>query len=58
MPGYAEVQLYHGQSIIQLLENLELIERIHPLHDKENLKKLGKEWYWALLKRQPIGKLF
>ncbi|XP_026479830.1 anoctamin-10-like [Ctenocephalides felis] len=57
LPGYAEVQLYHGQSIIQLLENLELIERIHPLHDKENLKKLGKEWYWALLKRQPIAEI-
>ncbi|XP_026479834.1 anoctamin-10-like [Ctenocephalides felis] len=56
LPGYAEVQLYHGQSIIQLLENLELIERIHPLHDKE-FKETWKEWYWALLKRQPIAEI-
>ncbi len=35
-----------------------VVARFYPLHDKEDLKKLGDEWYHALFKDQPISKFW
>jgi len=32
-----------------------VIYQLYPLHDKKELKYLAKEWYQAVVKKQPIG---
>ncbi|XP_044726729.1 anoctamin-10 isoform X2 [Chrysoperla carnea] len=55
IPGYVLYKLYEGQSIIELCVQVGLIELIYPLHDLEELKKLGSIWYKPLvLKQQPF----
>lgn len=59
IPGYSAVFLYHGQSIFHAAMSEELIVNMFSLHDKEYMKRLGKEW-WNLkniFQPQPIEKI-
>lgn len=56
IPGYNNTTLYEGQSIIHVCLNRKIIKKLYPLHDKEELKKLGKRWYLGLFRKQPFGK--
>lgn len=55
IPGYPAYALYEGQSIIQVCLQCEIISKMFPLHEPENLKKLGRKWYLSLLRKQPFG---
>lgn len=32
-----------------------IIVKLFPLHDKEELKRLEKEWYFTVINIQPLG---
>ncbi|CAO1368109.1 unnamed protein product [Diamesa tonsa] len=59
IPGYSSVSLYHGQSLIHAAIQEELIINIYSLHDKEYLKRLGKDWWHFKnnFKSQPIDRI-
>ena len=43
--------------VVPKLLNLGVLQSVFPLHDKEALKRLAKDWYQVvnILKPQPIG---
>lgn len=55
VPGFADMVLYEGQSIIAVLKKMSVVTQMYPLHDKEQLKKLGQNWYLA--KSQPFEEI-
>lgn len=57
IPGYNNTTLYEGQSIIHVCLNRKIIKKLYPLHDKEELKKLGKRWYLGLFRKQPFEEI-
>lgn len=58
IPGYTTYTLYEGQSILQVCEKWNIIKKCYPLHDEDELKKLGANWYQRLFAKQPIGSVF
>ncbi|KXJ79796.1 hypothetical protein RP20_CCG027517 [Aedes albopictus] len=52
IPG-TKTQLYHGQSIIQAAQRVEIITNFYSLHDKPKLRKLRHVWIKPT-KEQPI----
>lgn len=54
--GYPLYRLYENQAIVPFVQNCQLITKIYPLHDQEELKKLAGKWYIPKLVKQPIGK--
>ncbi|ERL93458.1 hypothetical protein D910_10749 [Dendroctonus ponderosae] len=56
IPGYPLFKLHENQSIVPLAHNKQLITKIYPLHDDEELKKLAGSWYMPRWFKQPIGK--
>lgn len=58
IPGYSSFSLYEGQSIIQVCLQWKIITKLYPLHDFDELKKLRRNWYMTLFKKQPLGKFF
>lgn len=54
--GYPLFKLHENQSIVPLARNKQLITKIYPLHDDEDLKKLAGTWYMPRWFKQPIGK--
>lgn len=57
IPGYPNIELYEGQSIIHVCLKANIVKQIYPLHDKESLKKLGASWYLSLLNKQPFDEI-
>uniref|UniRef100_A0AAR5PLA5 Anoctamin n=2 Tax=Dendroctonus ponderosae TaxID=77166 RepID=A0AAR5PLA5_DENPD len=55
IPGYPLFKLHENQSIVPLAHNKQLITKIYPLHDDEELKKLAGSWYMPRWFKQPIG---
>ncbi|XP_054637506.1 anoctamin-10 [Dunckerocampus dactyliophorus] len=45
VPGYPQVKLYPGKSIIRRLQSKKVLIQMFPLHDKEELKRLSFNWY-------------
>uniref|UniRef100_A0A8D8RF30 Anoctamin n=1 Tax=Cacopsylla melanoneura TaxID=428564 RepID=A0A8D8RF30_9HEMI len=54
VPGYPQLILYEGQSLVEALINWKLIRQMFPLHDEDYLKALGHSWYKSLSKDQPF----
>ncbi|XP_039279552.1 anoctamin-10 isoform X2 [Nilaparvata lugens] len=54
VPGYTNIHLYEGQSILMACLHWRLILQIFPLHDEEEVKKLGKLWFMSLFSKQPF----
>ncbi|XP_059829207.1 anoctamin-10 isoform X2 [Hypanus sabinus] len=58
VPGHPQAKLYPGKSIIRRLQTSGLLLKIYPLHDKEELKKLGSIWYKRVhVALQPINEI-
>lgn len=56
IPGYPSYSLYEGQSIVQVCQMYEIVNKMYPLHNYESLKKLGSSWYLNIFGKQPVGK--
>lgn len=54
--GSEQIQLYHGESIMEACINGEIIKNMYSLHDKESIKKLGPDWYFRIGK-QPLDRI-
>ncbi|KAJ8415704.1 hypothetical protein AAFF_G00402610 [Aldrovandia affinis] len=55
IPGYTQMKLYPGKSIIRRMQSKGILLQIFPLHDKEELKKLSLSWYRKVkLSYQPL----
>nr|XP_018904651.1 PREDICTED: anoctamin-10 isoform X1 [Bemisia tabaci]XP_018904652.1 PREDICTED: anoctamin-10 isoform X1 [Bemisia tabaci] len=57
LPGYPHLKFYEGQSIISALLHWGLIIQVFPLHDEENVRKLGTQWYLAPFGHQPFNEI-
>ncbi|KAL1490361.1 hypothetical protein ABEB36_013072 [Hypothenemus hampei] len=55
VPGYPSMKLYENQAVIPFLQNRQLITKMYPLHDEEQLKKMAGYWYLSRLTKQPIN---
>uniref|UniRef100_A0A4W6EUW4 Anoctamin n=1 Tax=Lates calcarifer TaxID=8187 RepID=A0A4W6EUW4_LATCA len=55
VPGYTQVKLYPGKSIIRRLQSKGILIQFFPLHEKEELKRLSFSWYKKMkLSFQPL----
>ncbi|KAJ8354198.1 hypothetical protein SKAU_G00217650 [Synaphobranchus kaupii] len=55
VPGYTQMKLYPGKSIIRRMQSKGILLQIFPLHVKENLKRLSLSWYGKVkLSHQPL----
>lgn len=54
--GSEQIQLYHGESIIEACINGEIIKNMYSLHDRDSIKKLGPDWYFRIGK-QPLDRI-
>ncbi|XP_064201445.1 anoctamin-10 isoform X1 [Anguilla rostrata] len=55
VPGYAQMKLYPGKSIIRRMQSKGILLQIFPLHVKEDLKRLSLSWYQKVkLSYQPL----
>ncbi|XP_054708647.1 anoctamin-10-like [Uloborus diversus] len=52
LTGYPNIQLYPGQSIVQVCKNNHIIDCIYPLHEPSELETLKKNWSFT---KVPIG---
>ncbi|XP_066547474.1 anoctamin-10 [Amia ocellicauda] len=58
IPGYPQVKLYPGKSILRRMQSKGILSQVFPLHDKEELKRLSHSWYGKLrLSYQPLDKI-
>ncbi|XP_062912691.1 anoctamin-10 [Mobula hypostoma] len=58
VPGHPQAKLYPGKSIIRRLQTSGLLLNIYPLHNKEELKRLGSIWYKRVhVALQPINEI-
>ncbi|MEE6466192.1 hypothetical protein FKM82_006865 [Ascaphus truei] len=56
--GYPQAKLYPGKSILRRLQTNGIMIQIFPLHDTEDLKRLGHEWYCQIkVAFQPIDEI-
>jgi len=58
----AKVNLWQGQSIVEKLLHKGWIEKLYPLHEQEDLKRLSDDWYGlssfnSLIHGQPLDKV-
>lgn len=56
IPGYDKIKLWTGKSILKKYLSRDIITKMYPLHEPEDLKKLGADWYQIkrIFKEQPI----
>lgn len=55
IPGYTQVKLYPGKSIMRRMQSKSLLVQCFPLHMKEDLKRLSLSWYKKVkLSCQPL----
>lgn len=59
IPGYENIKLYAGKSIVKKYLSRKIIQALYPLHDEEEIKRLGAEWHQFkhAFKVQPINKI-
>ncbi|CAL8113453.1 unnamed protein product [Orchesella dallaii] len=57
IPGYPSHAVYAGQSLFQVYWAEKLISSYYPLHDQDELCKLGEKWYWAFFQAQPFEEI-
>ncbi|XP_015268012.1 PREDICTED: anoctamin-10 [Gekko japonicus] len=58
IPGYPQAKLYPGKSIMRRLLTNGILVHMFPLHDTEELKKLGHTWYGQLkISYQPLDEI-
>ncbi|KAL8165456.1 UNVERIFIED_CONTAM: Anoctamin-10, partial [Gekko kuhli] len=58
IPGYPQAKLYPGKSIMRRLLTNGILVHMFPLHDTEELKKLGHTWYGQLkIRYQPLDEI-
>jgi len=57
VPGMDNISFYTGETIIPKCLSKEMIVRLFPLHDKEELKVLGEDWYNQVFAAQPIRRI-
>ncbi|XP_077158820.1 anoctamin-10 isoform X2 [Paroedura picta] len=58
IPGYPQAKLYPGKSIMRRLLTNGILIHLFPLHDPEELKKLGHTWYGQLkIRYQPLDEI-
>lgn len=55
--GYPSVFVYPGQAIIPICHREKIITRYFPLHCKEELENLEKQWLWTYGQPQPINSI-
>ncbi|TNN32879.1 Anoctamin-10 [Liparis tanakae] len=49
VPGYQQVKLYPGKSIVRRLQSNGILVQVFPLHQKEELKRLSFSWFQKAL---------
>ncbi|XP_056290379.1 anoctamin-10 [Pseudoliparis swirei] len=55
VPGYQQVKLYPGKSIVRRLQSNGILVQVFPLHQKEELKRLSFSWFQKVnLSFQPL----
>ncbi|KAK6174389.1 hypothetical protein SNE40_017675 [Patella caerulea] len=59
IPGYEQIKLYPGKSILKKYLSRGLVLQFYPLHDEEEIKRLGDEWYQyqKVFSEQPLDKI-
>ncbi|XP_076469923.1 anoctamin-10-like isoform X2 [Babylonia areolata] len=59
IPGYEHVKLYPGKSIIKKCLSRSIVDQMFPLHNEEQIKRLGDEWFLPkkFFSRQPIHRI-
>nr|XP_056713372.1 anoctamin-10 [Euleptes europaea] len=58
IPGYPQAKLYPGKSVVRRLLTNGILVHIFPLHEPEELKKLGHTWYGQLrIRYQPLDEI-
>ncbi|XP_072268459.1 anoctamin-10 [Pyxicephalus adspersus] len=58
IPGYPQAKLYPGKSIVRRMQTSGVLLQIFPLHDREKLKLLAKDWYGrARISQQPVDEI-
>ncbi|XP_065163565.1 anoctamin-10 isoform X3 [Atheta coriaria] len=57
IPGYPNIDLYEGQSVLQVCLGKGIVSKVYPLHDRELLKKLGHSWYLTFFRTQPFAEI-
>ncbi|KAK7084474.1 hypothetical protein SK128_012412 [Halocaridina rubra] len=55
VPGYPQILLHPGESIISVYLAEELITDMFPLHDRQVLESLANKWYKAIFQIAPFG---
>nr|XP_042898034.1 anoctamin-10 isoform X2 [Parasteatoda tepidariorum] len=58
LDGYPHIQLFPGQSIIQVCRNHGIIEHMYPLHEKTELNQLINKWTFRFLPLDDIRNYF
>lgn len=57
VPGYPDIHLYEGQSILSACLHWGLLRQVFPLHDEEEIRKLGSRWFMTLFQKQPFEEI-
>ncbi|XP_042868848.1 anoctamin-10-like [Penaeus japonicus] len=57
VPGYPDIKLYPGQSVVSVYLAEELIKDMFPLHDRQVLESLASRWYKAIFQAPSFGSI-
>ncbi|XP_069157510.1 anoctamin-10 isoform X2 [Procambarus clarkii] len=57
VPGYPEIKLFPGQSLVGVYLAEELIVDMFPLHDRQALETLAGHWYRAIFQTAPFEEI-
>ncbi|XP_071452866.1 anoctamin-10 [Hetaerina americana] len=57
VPGYPNMKIKAGESIVQALLREDILKSQYILHDEEVLKKLGPKWYCNFFGKQPLDEV-
>lgn len=57
IPGFNKLKLYPEEVIIPKCVKENIIVKLFPLHNKEELRRLEKEWYFNIINVQPLDQI-
>ncbi|XP_063611277.1 anoctamin-10-like isoform X1 [Penaeus indicus] len=57
VPGYPDIKLFPGQSLVSVYLAEDLITDMFPLHDRQVLENLATRWYKAIFQAASFGSL-
>ncbi|XP_042211226.1 anoctamin-10-like isoform X2 [Homarus americanus] len=57
VPGYPEIKLFPGQSLVGVYLAEELISDMFPLHDRQALDSLASQWYRVIFQTAPFEEI-